>query len=357
MVGFHYVVVLWGPAFTDRYLRLVLPNHLCEGNLGGLPNLEQSLYQVVTTAADAETIRSSPAWRRLSAMLPTDLITTEDMHGGTSRYDGMTACHRLAIATRRADTALIFLPPDSVWSAGTFAAALRWANAGKRLFVLPGIRTIAETMDPALGARIADPQAPVLSLPPRELMDLAMAHVHPLTERQLWESPRRTLGPSYLLFRAGPAALALRAFHLHPFMANPPGVAAMPPGTIDDAYMETLGQDPDWIHVVTDSDEALQIEMSAGGGSDLSADEPPSPLAVARFAVRSASPLHRRFVRVGLRLHGTADVDWQPAEDLAARVVTASERWLSVLDPADRLYRRARRVAGRVKRWLLRQTA
>ena len=146
----------------------------------------------------------------------------------------------------------------------------------------------------------------------------------------------------------------MRAFHLHPLMANPPGMAPMPPGTIDDAYVDALGREERWIHVVTDSDEACQVEMSSVRDTpNLDLPGPATPAGVARFALREASPLHRRFVRIPLRLHGSQPVDWRPAEAQAEQVLAAVWPQLRLIEACHRLLwpaRFARRAAGAVRR-------
>src|SRR4051812_35975930 len=66
---FYYVVVVWGAAYVDMFLRLALPTFLSPGNLPALENLRESRFLIMTTPADRAQIEDTAIFKMLAAVI------------------------------------------------------------------------------------------------------------------------------------------------------------------------------------------------------------------------------------------------------------------------------------------------
>ena len=98
----------------------------------------------------------------------------------------MTACHRRALTdARESSSALLFLCADHFISEGTFAAVVRRHSAASRAVVCSGIRVNREGFIAALNAR-----GGVRAVPSRELVSVALDHLHPFTRAYMIDGER-----------------------------------------------------------------------------------------------------------------------------------------------------------------------
>jgi hypothetical protein len=352
------MVAVWGTAFTRRFLDYALPTQLAEGNLPALSNLAGSVYTIATTASDEATIRADAGFARLAALVPCQFLSIDDVDRAEP-YTAMTEAHRRCLQRLHPAHAAVILPPDALWSDGSFAALERLVAAGKRLVLIAGLRTRAETLEPVLAAWRAAQPGPGLTLSGRELVTLALAHLHAVSEALCWDEPRFTRWPSHLYWRVGEAGLLACAYHQHPFLVLPPPAAGPPTTTVDGEYLETLGLAAEQCHVVSDSDEVCQIEVSdRHQASGLDRLRPARLWRVAAWLRVHACPLHMRCSETLIRMHNGQSADWAQAVARAAAIrrALAWRRGLLVrLNPLFRLVSWLRVRGGAIKRRLLGQ--
>jgi hypothetical protein len=161
-------------------------------------------------------------------------------------------------------------------------------------------------------------------VPARDLVKLAMGHLHPLTEALFWDSAHFGSGPSHLYWRVGDDGILARCFHLHPLMVNPLVRGLLPSSTIDADYTPLACPDPDTLYVVEDSDEIAGFEIS--GRSQFGTFKPRkfSAADTAFYARYWTQSHHRKFVTHPIRFHGSElSAQWQEAERLSDRVLDA----------------------------------
>ena len=127
----HLATTLWGDEFTRLYLSLCLPNQLGPGNLPVLAAGASCVYKIYTRSQDADVIAGNPLFQHLSRLMPTELIALNHLFDGVNAgHRGntllmMSVAHRAAVdAANAADAALMFLPPDQIYSDGAFARCL-----------------------------------------------------------------------------------------------------------------------------------------------------------------------------------------------------------------------------------------
>jgi hypothetical protein len=75
---------------------------------------------------------------------------------------------------------IAFIPPDVAWANGSFAHLAHLASEGKRAIYTTYLRVVQETCVPDLLRLHANPAASEINASSRELVDLALRHIHPL---------------------------------------------------------------------------------------------------------------------------------------------------------------------------------
>lgn len=358
MKPFHVVTVVWGPEFRRVFLDVCVPNQLTPGNLGALP--AGSRYRVFTSEDDVDVLEAG--LREVSGQMAVDLIAAPELSASDgTRFTRMTACHAQALRdAAEAGAALIFLSPDIVLSEGTLAAVVRRHDEGKRAVACTGLRVQREAFVEALRAR-----GGTRGVPPRELVSLALAHLHPFTLAHMADGVPGSRRPIGVYWNVPGEGILARPFYMHPLMVDPPRRDARPDGTIDQHYLVHACPARDQIHVVTDSDELAVFEMSH---VDAAVTETgPEPISRWRAAtVLCRCDAHQKtYWRVPIRLHvREVDVSWKAIEAASARfarhvgwlrfpalwVYVTSRRVRPWTRPVGKLRKKTARASRRVRR-------
>lgn len=366
MTAFHAVTVVWGTEFRDLFVDVCVPNQLSAGNLRALP--AGSRYRIFTAPEDSDFLMASSTLRQVSQVLPVDIVPVARLSDPSeNRFVKMTACHSQALADAGAQgAALIFLSPDLFMSEGTMEALVRGHRTGHRAVVCVGIRVDRETFVGAVRARA------ITSLPARDLVALAIEHLHPFAKAHMIDGTRTASRPIGVYWRVPGEGILVRGFYLHPLMVDPLHDEVMPGGTIDQHYLVHACPDRDRIHVVDDSDELVVFEMSPGHAALTETVAGSMSMWRAASVLSRCDDHQRTYWDLPIRLH-TADVGetWRPVEDEAARFARCvvwlrpialwrhlgSRRVRPVLRQARALKKRLRRQAKDLAPWRWRQSA
>ncbi|MGE0229969.1 MAG: hypothetical protein AB7U23_15825 [Dehalococcoidia bacterium] len=321
MRRYHLITVVWGDVYLDLFTSIVLPSQQTEGNLHGLARRANATYKVYTVPGDVP--RLEEALSDLRRHMPVEVVPvvaleTKNHHLAISR------CHRLASqAAAREGAALVFLTPDAIWTEGSFTGIVDLQEQGKRVILMPGIRVEKESFLPGYRRALAERGGE--SLPPRELIRLAMPTLHPISRSVCWDSTHFSTHPSHLYWRVGERGLLAHCFHLHPLLIDAGGRGLDFKGTIDDDFVHRVAPDTSEVHVVEDSDQMAVLEISR---ADFCIGIPtrerrPTPLGVAYWASVQANQQHCSYFRRPLRIHsdGGDSAEWAAAARQADEVV------------------------------------
>jgi hypothetical protein len=299
---FHFTTVVWGREYVQFFLNATLPSQLSEGNLPAFFGLN-ARYTIYTTIEDSRTIAASPFFKELSRHVETE-ITFIDYLSQFEKYVRMTLCHKRAImdATLSGAT-LLFLPPDVIFATGSFDNLLKIIQTGTRAIMLfvPRVRR-RSFMGPLL-EMASSPHGGPLAIPPRDLVRLALAHLHPVANSLFIDSAQASPWPSQLYFRIPDEGILAHCFHLHPIMVNPLSHNLSFSISIDGDYLLASCPDSREITVVTDSDLIAAVEPCLDSYAP-----PPTPRIfhipeIAAWAQTNANPHHRYFFTHPIRFH------------------------------------------------------
>jgi len=253
---FFYVNAVWGPEYTDVFTRLSIPALLAARNLPALPNLAVSEFLIYTTLEDERRIRAHPVYGRLRELVEVVFLPLEITI--EHKYDLMNRAHRDAILRARTCGYCIFLAPDALLSNGMLARLYELCLAGRRVVAGFGPRLNQEAVIDELVARADYVEGAPLELPARDLVALAMRHLHQDSRDHFVESPRFPKKP-YCCVWPGPDGdgMLVRAIGLHPYLFDCRLVAPdadLENATIDHNLMPRFVTDFNEFYVETDSD-------------------------------------------------------------------------------------------------------
>ena len=318
-IPLHFVTPVWGREYTQLFLELTLPTLLSPGNIPSVANLHDCVYKIYTTRSDAEAIRGSAAYSRLSALLAVDFVYLGDLH--QSKYATSSDCYRAAIRdTAFEHAAAILLIPDMVFADGGIRSIERLLRAGKRAVLVMGLRAFKESLVPAVQAAFSNGGS--ICVPPRDLVRLGTEHLHSIVETHMYEGDSAAFNPSLICWRVADEGFLLHGFHLHPIVVYPRDETTEFFGTIDDDLVHAARFSPDEIHVVVDSDELAWFEVS---GRDHFVPTPTRRDArdVAKWMAWTTNDHHRQIVRTAIRIHSGAGSDsaWLAAQRRAEGVI------------------------------------
>lgn len=328
MLPVHFVNVLWGRSFTDLFLEVSLPTQLASGNLGAVYGRPGARYDLYTTAEDEERIRFAPEFTRLCETLPT-FVHRIDVNADTPHWQTLTNCHKDAIGRAQSEgAALVFMTPDIVLGNGAVDSLLRWAEGGMRAVMIGSVRLVRESFAREFTARYRRGGEIEVGVPPREMVGMALRHLHQISAALIW--PPKTTWPSHVYWNVPSEGLIARCFHAHPMMVVTRQQALSFDSTIDGDYLEQAGVRPEEIHVVDDTDDLTLFELSPETYTMGPRATPMKASEVGLWASLYANRLHRQMFRRPIAVHrGELGRGWQAAQITADRDYRRVQWWLN----------------------------
>jgi hypothetical protein len=201
------------------------------------------------------------------------------------------------------------------------------------------LRLNRDTASSSLLRHFYKPEETVLSAAPRELVGVALEHLHPIEKKYYWGEGFSRF-PIHAYWPVNDEGLVARCFYLHPIMVNPLIRGVKPQITVDADYVDLSCPDLSDIYVCRDSDEIACFELTDPDAEDLNAatssTEVSSAWDYARWAVVHANPLytshmHHWFFQIPIHIHATDfSSDWKKI-NLMSAAIAARVRWASVL--------------------------
>lgn len=340
---FRFTTVVWGTDFANAFLKVVLPSLLTPGNLIGFAANTDSRYRIYTTPRDAHGILRSKAYKRLSEIMPVELATVQRI-SYNGKYRSMTQCHADFIRSFGHEScAFFFISPDAIWADGAFDRLFEINRMGKRMVAVTTPRLSKETFIPAFLKQFGgeDETRPIT---PRQLVKLAMDHLHPITQSQFW-NPEENIGtePGDIFWKVDEGGFLARAFHLQPLMVRPVDRTVLPTTAVDADYTGKVCPDTSDIYVVKDSDELCYFDFtSSKDRKEFIMLGTQTVTELAKAAKVQTNEHHREFVKSKIRFHWTdLSEKWSEVEkrsDLVIEQILSSvERMSQTMSPAPKL--------------------
>lgn len=326
-------VTVWGERWVRRWQELSLASQLAGGNLAALAAEADVAYWVYTDAASADLFDEARA--EIERFGEFRLLTYEDVayRGGTvadalaasdpaiakHNVQRLTSQHFLRAAAESAETAMVLLDSDFVFSAGSWADMHAKRLAGIRAYAVMMTRLVEETAAPIVRAGGEG------AFDACRLVGLCAEHLHPIARGFFVDAEPFTPYPSQLNWRAGEAGFVTHCFFPHPLMVIPDKGAYRYSSTMDYDYALRAVADDAAIHLVPSSDDMLMLKLTPEAYlAGRPAGARPTIETMAAFVVDNTNIRHRRFAETPIRYVAQEDeAAFAAAEALSARFMEA----------------------------------
>ncbi|HEB71903.1 MAG TPA: hypothetical protein ENI77_04715 [Nitrospirae bacterium] len=340
----HLISAVWGDQYTDLFLNVCLPNQLTPGNLRAFGETD-AVYKIYTSSKDAETILDNRFYKEVESLMPTQVVALDHLFRSSGHSTPisillMTQCHKAAIdSANMANAILVFLPPDQVYSEGAFARLIEIASSGKRAVTLSGVRLSKETFVPAFKEKFTDENGHMPS-PSRDLVELALGHLHPITASMYIDAKSPNGAPTHLYWKVGAEGFVARCLHLHPLLLNPVSKSRLIYGNFDTDYFQKAAPLPSDYYIVTDSDDITAFEMSPVDKSvGFIGASKFNIIGYARFLKRNGHHIHKYFLTEAIRIHSTqTDDNWEAIDAESSNIIQAALALAKLPDSILRLW-------------------
>ena len=335
-----------------------LPALLAPGNIPALTAEWPARFIIYTRAEDIHRITDSPNYARLAAVLPVEFKTI-DAELLADKYSALTRIHHGVLGTALYEhAAIVWLVPDAIWGDGSLRTVSRAAAAGKRAVMQPALRVVKDDAMPVVRDLLAGRECD--GFKPRDLVRIAIGHMHPYYRACYWNDPQFNTNPPLVFWGVGDEGVLARGFHLHPLMLFPSKQVHAFTSTFDDDLPLLVCPDLEAIHVVTDSDDAFHIDLTEEDWCKMipRRTAPATAFFLSRFALQATNLHHRQFARTPIRIHAVECSEaWREAERDSHVAVMWMRFWIAVSGVA-RLpvelafgHLRSRYLSGRPVHW------
>jgi len=322
----HIVIAVWGRSYTDLFLEVGLPSLLSEGNLCALRKADGHAIHLITMAQDLETIEQSPVWRKALEVIDIKQTILPKSADLSNPHELMSSCHRTAIEVAgQQDAALLFFNPDIVLADGAMKTLVGILEQGKRAVQVLGPRASKEAVVPLLLRKWSSDDGKCLTITPRELMALAIEHMHPITRMHLYEAEDEDILPQNLFWKVNGGLLG-RCFHIHPILVYPRVRNARFATTVDDNFLRAACPNSEDEYVITNSDEFALCELSSTTRSYAGFARLPDGWETSKWAWKHARAHHFEHLTRRFFLHtgDASELEWEEAvakSDAAVRKI------------------------------------
>jgi hypothetical protein len=355
-----FVTVLWGDWHRNAFLDANLPTMLAPGNLPALSADVDCEYIVYTTAHDASQMKQNRTFVRLCSIMSVSFkfispATTKNIF--SLHHQAWRGATKYA---RQRGAFILLMPPDVAWADGSFARLRDALGAGKRAIFMTYPRVVSETIIPALIERYPKDAQNAMIIPAKDMMGLAITHVHPLMAAYRRGSKHFPVHPEMVLWPVEGDGFLVRMLARELFCFEPKRY----PLNAKSLLARTPPDDE--LHVFSDSSEFLGVSFTPLW-KDMEwylASRRLDPLFVGRWWTDYDSPMNDQLSAVDLRFTcGTAEeAQWRKAgaqADSLLRHLRSAREFVRILMTLNRMglsrsasfLAAALRTHGLARRW------
>jgi hypothetical protein len=233
-----------------------LPSLLAPENLAAFAAQHGVTYRIFTSKRDIARITGSPAYQRAREIVPFELIPY-----AVEQFENPIAAHhylwrRSIVEARNAEAMILFVPPDVVWSNSGFRHVADLISQGKRAVLITYMRVVSETCVPEIRRQYTAKDGVTVDVSSRDLVELALQYIHPLTLTYLRDSPNFPIHPEFILWRVPDEGYLMRVLVREMFAYDPRMFA------LNEQALLAHVSDPSSIHYITDSDKLFALSFA-----------------------------------------------------------------------------------------------
>jgi hypothetical protein len=297
---FYFTVIFWGDVYRRYFLHLLLASLLSPNNIPALNPDRKSKFLIVTTQEDWDALQSEPLFIELQRYVEPVWFEMPFPKPDDLKMLVMSKGHKLVSTKAFEDRAYaVYVTPDLVLSDGSVAAMQRLAEAGRKVVLSVAIRFAQEALLHEMERGGYFKPGRPLVLPARDLMRMALKHLHTETLRYEFDAPYFADMPiSVYWWVPNGDGMIIYSFSWAPLLVDYAALAdhdasTFDQWTLDGDYIYRNFPNPNDVHVVRDSDELVLVSFTKE--ADLHFDLTVDP--AKQWLNRFATPAKIRWIR------------------------------------------------------------
>jgi Methyltransferase domain len=254
---------IWGYDYVRQFLELGLPTLLAPGNVPAVAQALPTEFVILTSADDELFIREHSAFKQLAAACATEIRLIDHLITDSNYSTTITLAYTEAVRAAgeaMVDTCFFFLVSDYIVADGSLGNVLKRMQGGASAVVVGNFQIAMEEALPWLQYKLG-PARRILALPPRELMQWALNHLHPATLANIVNIPfSHNSHTNRLFWRVDGNTILGRFYLMHMLCVRPEVTNFTIEASCDYSFVPEMCPSGN-VEAVTDSDEYLVIEM------------------------------------------------------------------------------------------------
>jgi hypothetical protein len=254
---------VWGVKYIAQFLQVSLPTLIAPGNLPSIAGTLPSKFVFLTDTDGVDVLSEHPAVQHLRGLCEVDFMNIDDLITGDNYSTTITLAYARAVrmtGDEMTETCFFFLISDYIMADGSLANVLARVQAGNSGVVAGNFQVTEEdALDSFFSTFDAGDEAIVPSA--RNLMSWAIRFLHPMTLANTVNFPLCHSVHSNRLFWYVDASTLIGRFYLMHMICIRPEVTNFQVGSsCDYSFIPEMCPSGN-VHVMTDSDEYLVVEM------------------------------------------------------------------------------------------------
>ena len=258
---------VWGTNYIRQFLQVSLPTLLAPGNVPALVEALPCKLVILTSFDGAEMLKVHPGIQYVQSLCEVEFSIIDDLITGDNYSTTVTLAYARAVQAAGAamlDTCFFFLISDYVIADGSLRNVLGRIMEGYS-GVFAGNFQVIEEGAKELFFETFDRVDPAVRLPPRDLIGWAFKYLHPMTIANTVNFPLCHSAHSNRLFwRVDETTMIGRFYLMHMICIRPEVTDFVIGSSCDYSFMPEMCPSNN-VHVMTDSDEYLVVEMQSLG--------------------------------------------------------------------------------------------
>jgi hypothetical protein len=257
------VLPVWGYEYVRQFLECGLPTLLAPGNVPALAAELPCEFILLTSAEDEEFLREHATFKRLAAICPTEIRLIDHLITDGNYSTTITLAYTEVVRSaglEMVDTCFFFLVSDYIMADGSLLSALKRVQGGASAVMVGNFQVSRDEAMPWLQEKLSVAKG-ALALPPREMMQWALNHLHPTTLANMVNIPfSHNSHTNRVFWRVDGATILGRFYLMHMLCVRPETTDFIIGASCDYSFVPEMCPSGK-VEVLTDSDDYLVIEM------------------------------------------------------------------------------------------------
>jgi hypothetical protein len=254
---------VWGTNYIRQFLEVGLPTLLAPGNLPALAEALPCKLVILTNAEGADLLRPYPGIRYLQSICEIEFRFIDELITGDNYSTTITLAYAKAVQAAgdaMLDTCFFFLISDYIIADGSLRNVLARIFEGYNGVFAGNFQVTREDAHDSFFRQL-DEGKPAIVVPPRRLTEWAFRFLHPMTAANTVNfSLCHSAHSNRLFWRVNETTLIGRFYLMHMICIRPEITDFVIGSSCDYSFMPEMCPS-DNVHVMTDSDEYLVVEM------------------------------------------------------------------------------------------------